>query len=146
MRIRGTVPAADDLQNIKNYLQQHYPLFAETTVRTLYERIRSLKTSPNRGRPGHVSGTRELAVTPLPYVVVYAVKADAVEILQIYHGRKTRADLAFQAQKSNPDQRVMVESGFIVAPVIQSPKTAARRLPLLFRFSDHLNDARLLLG
>jgi hypothetical protein len=27
MRIRWTVPAADDLQNIKNYLQRHYPHF-----------------------------------------------------------------------------------------------------------------------
>src|SRR5260370_35863988 len=50
MRIRWTVPAADDLQNIKNYLQQHYPHFAEPTVRVIYQRIRLLKTSPNRGR------------------------------------------------------------------------------------------------
>jgi len=56
------------------------------TVRAIYQRIRSLKTSPNQGRPGHRSGTRELAITPLPYVVVYAVKAEAVEILHIYHG------------------------------------------------------------
>jgi len=45
MRIRWTVPAADDLQNIKNYLQRNYPHFAEPTVRTIYQRIRSLKTS-----------------------------------------------------------------------------------------------------
>jgi len=57
MRLRWTVPAADDLQNIKNYLQQNYPHFAEPTVRTIYQRIRSLKTSPNWGRPGHRTGT-----------------------------------------------------------------------------------------
>jgi plasmid stabilization system protein ParE len=62
MRIRWTVPAADDLQNIKNYLQQHYPQFAEPTVRTIYQHIRSLKASPNRGRPGHRSDTKELAL------------------------------------------------------------------------------------
>ena len=86
MRIRWTVPAADDLQNIKTYQQQHYPQFAETTVRAIYQRIRYLKTSPNSGRPGHRSGTRELPLPPLPYVVVYAVKADAVEIMHIYQG------------------------------------------------------------
>jgi toxin ParE1/3/4 len=85
MRIRWTVPAADDLQNIKNYLQQNYPQFAEPTVRTIYQRIRLLKISLNRGRPGHRTGTRELALTPLPYVVVYAVKTEAVE-LHIHHG------------------------------------------------------------
>jgi len=86
MRIRWTVPAADDLLSIKNYLQQNYPNFAEPTVRAIYQRIRLLKTSPNRGRPGHRSGTKELALTPLPYVVVYSVKDEAVEILHIYHG------------------------------------------------------------
>jgi hypothetical protein len=35
MRIRWTVPAADDLLNIKNYLQQNYSHFAEPTVRAL---------------------------------------------------------------------------------------------------------------
>jgi len=40
MRIRWTVPAADDLENIKNYLQRVYPHFAEPTVRTIYQRIR----------------------------------------------------------------------------------------------------------
>jgi toxin ParE1/3/4 len=86
MRIRWTVPAADDLEGIKNYLQAHYPQFAEATVRTIYMRIHSLKTAPDRGRPGHRSGTRELTLTPLPYVVVYSVKAKAVEILHVYHG------------------------------------------------------------
>jgi len=45
MRIRWTVPAADDLQSINNYLQQHYPHFAQPTMRTIYQRIPSLKTS-----------------------------------------------------------------------------------------------------
>ena len=86
MRIRWTVPAADDLEAIKNYLQEHYPHFAEPTARTIYERVRSLKTNPNQGRPGHGSSTRELTVTPLPYVIVYLAKPDAVEILHIYRG------------------------------------------------------------
>jgi addiction module RelE/StbE family toxin len=86
MRIRWTPPAADDLATIKNYLEQNYPHFAEPTVRAIYQRVRSLKISPDRGRPGHRAGTRELALTPLPYVVVYSVKAEAVEILHIHHG------------------------------------------------------------
>jgi toxin ParE1/3/4 len=86
MRVRWTVPAADDLESIKTYLEQHYPEFAEPTVRTIYQRIRALKAAPSQGRPGHRSGTREIALTPLPYVVVYSVGAEAIEILHIYHG------------------------------------------------------------
>jgi toxin ParE1/3/4 len=86
MRVRWTVPAAEDLEHIKNYLVEHYPHFAEPTVRAIAQRIRSLKASPNQGRPGHRTGTRELTLAPLPYVVVYRVRAEAVEILHIYHG------------------------------------------------------------
>ena len=86
MRVRWTVPAADDLESIKTYLQKHYPQFAEPTVRTIYLRIHSMKTAPYKGRPGFRSGTRELPLAPLPYIVVYAVKPDAVEILHIHHG------------------------------------------------------------
>ena len=86
MRIRWTVPAADDLTNINHYLQKHYPQFAESTVRAIYEHVRSLKTMPNRGRPGHRSDTRELVLSPLPYIVVYRVNGETVEILHVYHG------------------------------------------------------------
>jgi plasmid stabilization system protein ParE len=86
MRVRWTLPAADDLEGIRNYLDQHYPRFAEPRVRTIYQRIRSLKTAPYQGRHGRRRGTRELSLAPLPYVVVYSVKPDAVEILHIYHG------------------------------------------------------------
>lgn len=87
MRIRWTGPAAG-FASIKNYLQQRYPHFAEPTVRTIYRRIRSLKSAPDRGRPGHRIGTREPTLTPLPYVGVYSIKAEAVEILHIYHGAR----------------------------------------------------------
>ena len=87
MRVRWTAPAADDLENIKTFLLKNHPQFAERTVRTIYERIRSLRTSPYRGRPGRRGGTRELPVTPLPYVVVYSVRpSEVVEILHIHHG------------------------------------------------------------
>src|ERR1017187_10541583 len=38
------------------------------------------------GQTRHRAGTRELALTPLPYVVVYVAKTEAVEILHIHHG------------------------------------------------------------
>ena len=92
MRIRWTVPAAEDLEGIKNYLDKHHPDFAEPTVRTIYQRVRSLRTAPNRGRPGHWNGTRELTLTPLPYVVVYAVKLKPSKSCTSITERRTGAD------------------------------------------------------
>jgi plasmid stabilization system protein ParE len=39
----------------------------------------------NRGRRGHRSGTRELVLTPLRYIVVYSVRAETVHILHVHH-------------------------------------------------------------
>jgi len=85
MRIRWTVPVADDLESIRNYLQRHNPPVRRTNGPDDLPAVRSLKRSPGRGRPGHRAGTRELALTPLPYVIVYSLKAEAIETLHIHH-------------------------------------------------------------
>ena len=90
MLIRWTPAAAADLEHIKNYLTEHYPQLAESTVLELYETIRSLKASPHRGRIGREQETRELVFTRLPYIVAYRVKEQAVEVLHIFHGAQDR--------------------------------------------------------
>ena len=45
---------------------------------------------PNRGRRGREGDTRELFVTALPYVAVYRVREQSIEILRIYHAAQDR--------------------------------------------------------
>jgi len=90
MRIRWTPAAAADLQHISDYLKQHHPQYREPTIRKLYDTIRSLKHSSYRGRLGSEEGTREIVFPPLPYVAVYRVKEQAIEVLRIYHGAQDR--------------------------------------------------------
>jgi len=47
-------------------------------------RIERLVACPSLGRSGEVAGTRELVVAP--YVVVYRVRDEVIEIVQIWHG------------------------------------------------------------
>jgi hypothetical protein len=56
-------------------------------VRALYEAPSSLLTFPNRRRPGKKEGTCELVMSPLPYIVVYTVRGDAVYVVRILTGR-----------------------------------------------------------
>jgi toxin ParE1/3/4 len=49
-----------------------------------------LRSTPFRGRPGREEGTRELVLSRLPYIVVYRVKDNDVEILHIYHDAQHR--------------------------------------------------------
>ncbi len=60
----------------------------EQAVR-IYDRVRGsveeLAQLPHTGRPGRLSGTRELVFSGLPYIVPYRVRADAVQILRVFH-------------------------------------------------------------
>ena len=60
------------------------PAGAGNIAQAVIERIEQLATFPDPGRPGEVTGTREL-VSP-PYVVVYRSSEEIIEILTIWHG------------------------------------------------------------
>lgn len=50
-----------------------------------YERCGTLTQFPDRGRSGRINGTRELVFAPLPYIAVYRVRSDVVEIVRVHH-------------------------------------------------------------
>jgi len=48
-------------------------------------RARVWYTPPHRGRKGRIEDTRELVFPKLPYIAVYRITGDVVEILHFYH-------------------------------------------------------------
>ena len=85
MQVRWTPAAADDLENIANYLFEKTPGNAARLIRYIYGAPAVLKNFPNRGRAGKKEGTRELLMPSLPYVIVYQVRANIVHIVRILH-------------------------------------------------------------
>ncbi len=86
MQLRWTEEAADDLEHIAGYLLAHTPSRAQDLVRAVYDAPSDLLTFPNRGRQGKKEGTRELVLSPLPYIVVYKVLGDIIFVVRILHG------------------------------------------------------------
>ncbi len=72
MQIRWSPAAADDLDQIFNYIRTDNPRAAQGVTQTIYDRVNELASSPYLGRRGRVEGTRELPLPPLPFVIVYA--------------------------------------------------------------------------
>ena len=91
MHIRWTPAAAADLEHISNYIKERHPQYRHATMHKLYDAIRSLRDSPQRGRAGRVDGTRELLIQPLPYIAVYRVREQSIEVLRIYHSAQDRS-------------------------------------------------------
>ncbi len=79
-----TTEAADQLEEAVKHIQQDSPGAAHKIAQALIERIERLAAFPSLGRPGEVTGTREL-VSP-SYVVVYRSTEEIIEILHFWHG------------------------------------------------------------
>jgi toxin ParE1/3/4 len=50
------------------------------------EQIEVLNAHPEIGRRGRVSGTRELVVSRTPFIAVYRIRMERIEILRVLHG------------------------------------------------------------
>jgi toxin ParE1/3/4 len=86
MKVRWSPEAGDDFVRIVQYIREQRPEAALRVARRIYRTVGMLKDQPGLGHVGRVDDSRELVLAPLPYVVVYRVLADAVEIARVLHG------------------------------------------------------------
>jgi len=85
MRVRWTTRAADDLAHIVDYIRKDNPAAARRVAQTIYQGIAGLRKFPNIGRIGLAENTRELVFSPWPYIAVYEIVEDQVQVLRIRH-------------------------------------------------------------
>lgn len=85
MSIRWLSSALVELDRIHGYIARENPRAAARVFRQIRKAPRQLARFPQLGRPSQVEGTRELVVTGLPYLIIYRVAGDDVEILRIFH-------------------------------------------------------------
>jgi len=75
------------LEHICDWIERDNPEAARRVAQTIYDERSRLKDFPFLGRSSRrMTGRRELTFTPLPYIAVYQVTADAIEISRIFHG------------------------------------------------------------
>ncbi len=86
MNVRWSLPAAEDLERICERIERDNPAAARRVAKTIYDGCASLRDFPCLGRPSsRLTGRRELVFPPLPYIVVYQVTEQAIEISRIFH-------------------------------------------------------------
>lgn len=90
MHVRWTAAAAEDLYSIARYIARDNPPAARNVAKTLYDGCERLRDVPYRGRTGREEGTRELVFSGLPYIAVYRIVEQTVELLHIYHAAQHR--------------------------------------------------------
>ena len=90
MNLRWSRRALADLQRLAERIEAHdKPLAAQAFVDAIREKVGRLEAFPLLGRQGRLQDTRELIVHR-NYFVSYRLRADEVQLLQIWHVARER--------------------------------------------------------
>ena len=88
MHVRWLRVALENLRGEAEYIARDSPAAATRLVTAISDAILKLGDYPALGRPGRVSGTRELIVSGTPYIIPYRVHGDEIEILRVFHAKR----------------------------------------------------------
>jgi toxin ParE1/3/4 len=91
LRIRWTLPATNNLQSIFEYIGADNEEAAHRMMERIGIAVERAAQMPYSARPGKRAGTRELVVAGTPYIVVYRILTEAIEILSVWHGAQNRS-------------------------------------------------------
>jgi plasmid stabilization system protein ParE len=83
-RIRWTVRALPRFDQIGAYIEKDDPNAAAGVVTRLVAAVDMLAELPAAGRIGRITGTRELVLSDISYIIPYRLRHD-IEILTVMH-------------------------------------------------------------
>ena len=91
MRVRFTAEALGHIAAFQSYIATNSSAAAQHVVDRIFAATDLLEEFPRLGHKGKVSGTCELTVPKLPYIIVYqAGEGDQLIVLGVYHGAEQR--------------------------------------------------------
>ena len=85
VELRWTANALDDLDAAGKFIAEHDRGAAAILAGRALEAIEGLLLYPNLGRGGRVRGTRELVISGTPFIAVYRIRIDEIQILRVLH-------------------------------------------------------------
>jgi toxin ParE1/3/4 len=85
VRVNWLRAARANLIAVSEYISQDNPDAAARTVAAIVRAVEALEGFTALGRPGRISGTRELVVSGTPYIVPYRVRGDVGQLIRVFH-------------------------------------------------------------
>ena len=61
---------------------------AHALLDRIFGAVERLERFPETGRPGRISGTRELVILPTPFLFAYRTRKGKIETLSLLHGAR----------------------------------------------------------
>ncbi|MCW9682951.1 type II toxin-antitoxin system RelE/ParE family toxin [Dolichospermum planctonicum UHCC 0167] len=88
MQVKWLKWALRNLEQARNYVFQDNPTAAQGLIIKIQNAANQLQKYPFMGKNGRVEGTKELIISNSPYILIYRVKEESVEVLRILHTSK----------------------------------------------------------
>jgi plasmid stabilization system protein ParE len=88
MNVFWSAASVRHLKEIVEYIQPESVVGAVTIRRRILQAVWRAGQMPYSGRVGRVEKTREAVVPGSPFIVVYQISAQAVEILGVWHATR----------------------------------------------------------
>jgi toxin ParE1/3/4 len=88
MKIKWLRKALRNLEIVYAYISSDDPEAARQTIVRIRDAVNQLAEYPLIGRNGRVEGTRELVIAGTPYLVIYRVKEETVQIIRVLHASR----------------------------------------------------------
>jgi toxin ParE1/3/4 len=85
LRLRWTALALNDFEQAHDHINQDNPEAARQIAQRLLDAARTLLDYPYIGRVGEDETTREWQVQKTPYLLVYTIKDEVIEIVRVWH-------------------------------------------------------------
>ena len=91
MKVRFLELALADLHRIEDYLRERSKAGADRVAGRIRKRIADLAQFPDQGTASRRRrGARQIYVTKTPYIVVYRVTSEEVQILAVIHAKQRK--------------------------------------------------------
>ena len=90
MIVRFSAAARLDIQSVFDFIALENPKIAARVVAAIERSTMRLAAFPLSGRVGAVETTRELVIPQLPYIAVYRVADEYVEIIAVFHAAQDK--------------------------------------------------------
>ncbi len=88
MKLKWTRRALNQLKQAQEYIAQDNPLAAQQVAQQIADSAKLLLRQPQMGRMGRVSGTREWVVNHTPYLLIYRVADNELQVLSVIHSKQ----------------------------------------------------------
>jgi addiction module RelE/StbE family toxin len=88
MKVLWSRRAVRHLVQLREFIEKDSEQSAALVASRILQAVDLLESHPEIGRPGRITGTRELVVPHTPFIIPYRVRHERLELIAVFHGRQ----------------------------------------------------------